>query len=125
MVKVSQLPRLLFELGDSLLLQIFSFLRTEEVLNFAQANKFLYYRIDGIFDIQSTIVKEEWGKLSEPNDSKLMQENNAKTSHQSIHHSDIRLSKEMVEVLTKRLSGYSIFFTAVVTINFALFQHKR
>ncbi len=96
----SCMPRLLLELEDNLLLQVFSFLRTEEVLNYAQTNRFVYHRIDGIFDIQSTIVKPEWSILHGIN-------NTAQSLHWPAISNQLepKLSRDMIDALTKRLSG--------------------
>jgi hypothetical protein len=110
------MPRILLELDDSPLLHIFSFLRTEEVLNYAQVCRYVYRRIDGIFEIQSAIVQDDWGILKddivpEYEEKKIQTPKNNVTSGQfhieqtASLQMDTKLSREMIEVLTKRLSG--------------------
>lgn len=111
------MPRILLELDDTPLLYIFSFLSTEEVLNYAQVCRFVYRRIDAIFDIQSSIVKEEWGVISDPPVSVKEQKSSnnvqpavspADFDQSSSNNMEPKLSREMIEVLTKRLSGWCV-----------------
>lgn len=57
------IPRLVqvSDLDDNILLNIFSYLQTIEVLQFAQVSRYIYFRVDKIFGIESGIVKPEWG----------------------------------------------------------------
>ena len=45
---------------DIILLQTFSYLNTNEVLNAAQCNKFVFKRVDTLFEIESKVALEEW-----------------------------------------------------------------
>ena len=46
--------------SDLILLQIFSYLNTTEVLNAAQSNRFIFKRVDTLFGIDSKLALEEW-----------------------------------------------------------------
>jgi len=46
--------------NDLILLQIFSYLNTTEVLNAAQSNRFIFKRVDSLFGIDSKLALEEW-----------------------------------------------------------------
>lgn len=46
--------------NDIILLQIFSYLNTTEVLNAAQCNRFVFKRVDTLFGIDSKLALEEW-----------------------------------------------------------------
>jgi len=53
---------LLSDVADLLLLNIFSFLQTGEVLGTAQANRFIFQRVDGLFGIDSKLPQLSWGE---------------------------------------------------------------
>eukprot|EP01038_Epipyxis_sp_PR26KG_P012277 gene12277-16465_t len=120
----------LFDLEEPLLLQIFSFLNTGEVLAAAQVCRYVYKRVDAIFGIDSTIVKPEWGiRPGSISTEKLLSNNEDNNSNISVtisdqspsksnipaiintpsndnnnSTSDIKLSREMITVLTKKLN---------------------
>ena len=65
----------LAELDDELLLQVFSFLSTIEVLSSAEVNKYVFKRVVTLFGIDSQVVKEDWGvknKSNSSNNSKIV-----------------------------------------------------
>lgn len=53
---------ILSDVSDGLLLGIFSYLQTGEVLAAAQANRFVFQRVDGLFGIDSKIAMPAWGE---------------------------------------------------------------
>ena len=59
----------LAELDDELLLQVFSFLSTIEVLSSAEVNKYVFKRVVTLFGIDSQVVKEDWGIKNKSNNS--------------------------------------------------------
>lgn len=50
--------RILCHLEDRMLLEVFSFLETAEVLNTAQVCRFFYKRVDSLFGTESAVVKQ-------------------------------------------------------------------
>jgi hypothetical protein len=52
--------KFLFHLEDKLLLEIFAFLETQDVLRAAQVCRFVFKRVDTLFGIESQIAKAEW-----------------------------------------------------------------
>lgn len=118
--KVRKPPMLLFNMPEESLLLIFSFLETAEVLNYAQVCRFVYRRVDTIFGTESSLVKPDWGIINEDiyqNPPKhISNSNNAQTVSvdkapmtsavsSSGQGGEFKLSREMVDVLTKRLNG--------------------
>lgn len=61
--------KFLIHLGDQMLLEIFSFLETQDVLRAAQVCRFVFKRVDTLFGIESQIAKAEWAV--EPPDFEL------------------------------------------------------
>ena len=53
---------ILSDVSDGLLLGVFSYLQTGEVLAAAQANRFVFQRVDGLFGIDSKIAVPAWGE---------------------------------------------------------------
>lgn len=51
----------LSELEDDLLLQLFSFLNTKEVLHAAEVSRYVFKRVDKLFGIDSSLVVDSWG----------------------------------------------------------------
>jgi hypothetical protein len=51
----------LSELEDDLLLQLFSFLNTKEVLHAAEVSRYVFKRVDKLFGIESSLVVDSWG----------------------------------------------------------------
>jgi polyhydroxyalkanoate synthesis regulator phasin len=114
-----KLPKDLLRLQDSPLLHIFSFLQTEEVLNFAQSCRFVYFRIDGIFGIESTIVKPDWGVYSESMTDNLtiqQKQHDLTTVSASIQNDSNILTRDMITSLTKNLTCKASLCLCQITV---------
>jgi len=59
-IKISSHTLLIDFEEDIILLQIFSYLNTNEVLNAAQCNRFIFKRVDTLFGIDSKLALVEW-----------------------------------------------------------------
>lgn len=114
----------LFDLEEKLLLEMFSFLETVEVLSAAQVCRFVYKRVDTMFGIDSAIVKPEWGVRDVP---RIVEQANrdAVEAHSTLQDSDsnpvkstgvamrsgandhleVKLTRELLGELTKKLTG--------------------
>lgn len=53
---------ILSDVSDTVLLTVFSYLESEEVLAAAQVNRFVFQRVDGLFGTDSKIIKPEWAE---------------------------------------------------------------
>lgn len=58
--KAQESPCILSDLEDTELLEILTFLDTGEVLAAAQANRFIFTRVDEMFSLESKIAKPHW-----------------------------------------------------------------
>jgi hypothetical protein len=135
-------PRKLFELEETPLLLVFSFLHTVEVLNYAQVCRYMYQRIDKIFGIDSALVQVEWSVM--PTTIKLViqgpetpststsilsgppsVEAAAKPTANKVeaeNPNEPRLTREMVDILTKRLNGELIYLFSLKSFTLPLFR---
>jgi hypothetical protein len=106
---------------DKMILEIFAFLNTPEVLNIAQLNRYLFWRINGLFDMNSELVEETWshkpvclgGTPSESEGTMGKKEQSGTTSGSSNtsnqdtsaqQSSSAAELKEMANALTKKLT---------------------
>lgn len=120
-------PLKLLGMEETPLLHIFSFLQTVEVLNYAQVCRFVYQRMDKIFGIDSATVKPEWATLPPPPTIQAVISPPKPAVSTSVSTSDsttssnptaskaksdtlidgvgeLKLTREIVDELTKRLS---------------------
>ena len=68
---------LLSDVSEAVLLLMFSFLETGEVLATAQCSRFLFLRVDLIFGTDSAIIKPEWAIRHAPSGAAALPENAA------------------------------------------------
>ena len=107
-------PLKLLALAETPLLHIFSFLQTVEVLSYAQVCRYVYQRMDKIFGIDSTTVKPEWAALPPPPVAQPIASPIKPASVDTVVNpvkvktddglSDVKLTREVVDELTKRLT---------------------
>ena len=86
--------------NDIILLQIFSYLNTTEVLNAAQCNRFVFKRVDTLFGIDSKLALEEWSIKS----SKVSVETNI---------GNVKSTDGATTTVTKGLTASSIVSSAL------------
>lgn len=141
-------PPIVLDLEDPVLLTMFAFLTTGEVLEFAQICRYVYQRVDKIFGINYPLIKPEWAirenvivatspelagthrspvPTSEPTGSSLiaassvlspqkeLSPSNA-TGGESAANADFRVTRELIEPITKKLTGMPISFSFAFTI---------
>ena len=65
----------LAELDDEILLQVFSFLSTIEVLHSAEVNRYVFKRVVTLFGIDSQVIKEDWGIKNHANKINISETN--------------------------------------------------
>jgi hypothetical protein len=109
--------RIICHLEEALLLQVFSYLETAEVLNTAQTCRLVYKRVDGLFGTESAVVKQ-WDVVGlsspiapvlPPAAPALVPLPPAPSSAATVESriGEVRWTKEMLESLTKKLNGES------------------
>jgi len=108
-VAVTPAPRkrvrkFLIHLDDPLLLAVFSFLETKDVIWAAQTCRYVFKRVDTLFGIESQIVRPEWGQ--EPIYPTVPSTAQAPTSSGSQSAGgSVGLTKTMAEALSAKLSA--------------------
>lgn len=119
-------PRLLYDLSDEAQLLVFSFLETNEVLAIAQVCRKAYKRIDSLFGMESSIITPEWDLPPPRGPPPSLSASNASTP--SIGSDEFKLSRESLDILTKKLNGIIFIFYLFIfflLINIYLFFSSR
>lgn len=73
--KATKYCNFLAELDDEILLQVFSFLSTIEVLHSAEVNRYVFKRVVTLFGIDSQVIKEDWGIKNNANKINISETN--------------------------------------------------
>lgn len=107
--------KFLVHLEDKLLMNIFSFLETQDVLRAAQVCRFVFKRVDTLFGIESQIAKDEWN-IEPPDEYEIItpqtQSQSQSTSESINNHSNSNSTSIYLPTTTSSSSLSSITTTA-------------
>ena len=99
--KQPESPCILSDLEDTELLEILTFLDTAEVLAAAQANRFVFTRVDEMFSLESKIAKPYW-KVKKGDEEDVEKEDDAKEGSLEGKEGD---SHDLAEPLSEAQTG--------------------